>query len=340
MPNAIKYNTSSENLALKRGNFWIGTGDVGKGLTSGTGFYNGTTPPVGGYTIYVNKASEGPQIYTAANDSGLITLTNIIAGTSYSTAAQCLDYFAGQSDKMVFNSDYPAIVTNGLSVNLDATSVLSYPNTGTTWYDLSSFNNNAGLGIGSPTFTTFGGKRTILFNNPNKYVYSPPYDGFVLGSNPQISASGTSFTFEAWFYQLSAGGQTVILSNAGGCDGYRWGPQGTSAYWLLGNADCSQYAEGGVSNSVSMVGRWVQMIGIFDRAGTLGSGSRFYHYINAELQGSVGTYNPTIQTSASGIVACCGAFDGYLSVVRVYTRALSQSEITSNFNAQKTYFGL
>jgi hypothetical protein len=54
----------------------------------------------------------------------------------------------------------------------------------------------------------------------------------------------------------------------------------------------------------------------------------------------VGTYNPTIQTSASGIVACCGAFDGYLSVVRVYTRALSQSEITSNFNAQKTYFGL
>jgi hypothetical protein len=72
----------------------------------------------------------------------------------------------------------------------------------------------------------------------------------------------------------------------------------------------------------------------------LGSGSRFYHYINAELQGSVGTYNPTIQTSASGIVACCGAFDGYLSVVRVYTRALSQSEITSNFNAQKTYFGL
>ena len=31
MPNAIKYNVSVETLALKKGNFWIGTGDVGKG---------------------------------------------------------------------------------------------------------------------------------------------------------------------------------------------------------------------------------------------------------------------------------------------------------------------
>jgi hypothetical protein len=30
MPNAIKYNVSSETLALKKGNFYIGTGDVGK----------------------------------------------------------------------------------------------------------------------------------------------------------------------------------------------------------------------------------------------------------------------------------------------------------------------
>jgi hypothetical protein len=44
MPNAIKYNLSSETLALKKGNFYIGTGDVGKGPTSTTGYYNGITP--------------------------------------------------------------------------------------------------------------------------------------------------------------------------------------------------------------------------------------------------------------------------------------------------------
>jgi hypothetical protein len=31
MPNAIKYNVSDETLALKKGNFWIGTEDVSKG---------------------------------------------------------------------------------------------------------------------------------------------------------------------------------------------------------------------------------------------------------------------------------------------------------------------
>lgn len=40
MPNPIKYSTGSETFALKKGNFYIGTGDVGKGLTSNTGYYN------------------------------------------------------------------------------------------------------------------------------------------------------------------------------------------------------------------------------------------------------------------------------------------------------------
>ena len=47
-----------------------------------------------------------------------------------------------------------------------------------------------------------------------------------------------------------------------------------------------------------------------------------------------------MNTSAPGMIACCGAFDGYLSVVRVYNRALTPTEITQNFNAQKSYFGL
>ena len=59
MPNSIKYSTSAQTLALKKGNYWIGTGDVGKGPTSTTDYYNGISPS-GGYTIYLNKASGGP----------------------------------------------------------------------------------------------------------------------------------------------------------------------------------------------------------------------------------------------------------------------------------------
>ena len=340
MPNTIKYSVGTETLALKKGNFWVGTGDVGKGPTSQTGFWNGITPPAGGYCVYLNKASQGPSIHICNSDPELISFTSLIASQSFGNVSSALSWYNTQTDKIVMNIDIPQIVTNGLTVNLDVTNVLSYPNSGNDWYDLSGNSNNAGLGIGTPAFSTFDGKRSIRFNNNGKFVYSPPYDGFVLSTNPGISSSGTSFTFEAWFYQVTSGSQTVILSNAGGCDGYRWGPQGGSAYWLFGNSNCSQYNEGGVNNSTTMIGRWVQMIGIFDRANTLGNGTRFYHYVNGTLEGSNAIFAPDIQLGTPGITACCGAFDGYLSVVRVYNRALLQSEITANWNAQKSYFGL
>ena len=341
MPNSIKYSTSAQTLALKKGNFWIGTGDVGKGPTSTTDYWNGVTPPAGGYTVYLNKGSNGPVIYNMSNDTELISFTGRLAGQSFATVAAALDWYNTQSDKMVLNIDYPPIVTDGLTCNLDVTNVLSYPNQGTTWYDLSGNANNGGLGIGSPTFSTFNSKRSIRFSNQNKNVYAPPYDGFSLTSNPGISATSTSFTFESWFYQVTAdNGQIVILSNAGSCDGYRWGPNGSNTYWLFGDSACQQFNEGTVSNSSTLIGRWVQMVGIFDRANTLGGGLKFYNYVNGSLQSSVGIFNPTISLNAPGMVACCGAFDGYISVVRVYNRALTPAEITKNWNAQKSYFGL
>ena len=85
MPNSFKYNLSAESNSLKKGNFYIGIGDVDKGPTSSTGFWNGINPPSGGYSVYVNKASGGPSIQVCANDYALITLTNRIASTSNTT---------------------------------------------------------------------------------------------------------------------------------------------------------------------------------------------------------------------------------------------------------------
>jgi len=206
MPNPIKYSDSAESRALKKGNFWIGTGDIGKGPTSTTGYWNGITPPAGGYCVYVNKASQGPSIHICNSDPELISFTGLLASQSFDNVSSALAWYNTQTDKIVINIDIPQIVTNGLTVNLDVTNVLSYPNSGNDWYDLSGNSNNAGLGIGTPAFSTFDGKRSIRFNNNGKFIYSPPYDGFVLSTNPGISSSGTSFTFEA--------NQIVIATNA------------------------------------------------------------------------------------------------------------------------------
>jgi len=167
MSNPIKYSTGSESLALKTGNFYIGTGDVGKGPTSTTGYYNGITPPSGGYTIYLNKATGGPSIYTCANDTELISLTNSIAGTSYVTANECLTYFIGQTDKMVLNRDYEGIVTDGLTHVYDFGFTPSYPKNGTTSYNIISTNN--GTLYNGASYATDGGG-VITCDGANDYV--------------------------------------------------------------------------------------------------------------------------------------------------------------------------
>jgi len=343
MPQGIKYSSTNPSQGFRKGVVGIGvSGSLGP--TSITGLYsNVLSTSTTTYVITkVIDSNTPPRFFAPPDDATLIRLANIEGAGGISTVNAALEWFAGQSAYIINGTvDFPNIVVDGLTCNLDATLISSYPNSGTTWYDLSGNANNGSLAIGSPTYTTFEGKRTIRFSNQNKNVYAPPYDGFILSNNPGISSTSTSFTFESWFYQITAdNGQIVILSNAGGCDGYRWGPNGSNTYWLFGDSTCTQFNEGTVSNSSTLLGRWVQMVGIFDRANTLGGGLKFYNYVNGVLQSSVGIFNPVISTSTPGMIACCGAFDGYISIVRVYNRALLPSEITQNFNAQKSYFGL
>jgi hypothetical protein len=132
MPNAIKYSTTTQTLALRKGRLWIGTGDDPKGETSVTDYWNGITPPAGGYTIYLNKATQGPSIYVADTDGRLISITNAIAGASFTTVYDCLNWFRTQPDKMVLNRDYPAIPTRGITLISDIGSTISYPMGGVT----------------------------------------------------------------------------------------------------------------------------------------------------------------------------------------------------------------
>ncbi len=196
MPNVIKYSTGATPTGcLRKGNMLIGNNTADYGLT----FFNGINPPSGGYTIYLNKASGGPSIYCPANDTQLIFITNQIAGASYTTAAQCLSYFAGQTDKLCVNRDYEGIVTDGLVLNLDAGFTPSYPKNGTTWYDLSGYARNGTLTNG-PTFDSNG---AIEFDGVDDYTQL----------NQTITLTG-EFTLNLFILPTSTSGK-VLLGNNG-----------------------------------------------------------------------------------------------------------------------------
>ena len=334
MANPIKYSTGSESLALKKGNWWIGTGDVGKGPTSTTGYYNGITPPSGGYTIYLNKATGGPSIYTCANDTELVGLTNSIAGTTYTTLNECLTYFAGQEDKICFNRDYESIVTDGLVVNLDGGFISSYPRNGNTWYDLSTSQLNATL-LNSPDFLT-----------PNGGLIS--FDG--IDSEAIISGSGELnfgkddiFTLETWVKPIqnpSSGNTAGILGkkHAVGID-YYFTEDGNNRF-RAGFRNATDGQNSFNSNTVITPGNWYHVVFTY----TPGSTDGMKLYINGELDTTasnvgIAEFANDALNFEMGTNAALGGTSTRMSTsvgaTRIYNRDLSALEVYVNYNAFK-----
>jgi hypothetical protein len=311
MPNSIKYNVSAETLSLKKGNFWIGTGDVGKGPTSTTGFYNGITPPSGGYTIYLNKASNGPSIYVANNDTQLISLTNGIAGSNYTTVNECFNYYAGQSDKMVYNIDYQQTITNGLILHLDAKFIPSYPRNGTTWYDISSGGTNGSL-VNGPTYSSNG---AIVFDGTDDIVN---ISAIVLSGNFSITQT-VNLTSTAQGPMPIGGGFYT-----GGAD-YR------GYVWFRSNDTILFMVNGEVGYVFSVLSsKWINKTINYT---VTRSGSTAKIYINGveEGSGSISTSNFTIRTIGASYNYPAYSCNGSIYTTSLYNRSLTLSEILQNY---------
>ena len=316
MPNPIKYSTSAQTLALKKGNYWIGTGDVGKGPTSTTDYYNGITPPSGGYTIYLNEGSNGPSIYCPANDAALISLSNTIAGQTFATAAAALAWFATQTDKMVFNSDYPAIVTNGLILNLDAGFTPSYPTTGTAWYDISSGGNNGTL-INGPTFSS-ANSGSIVFDGVDDYA------------STTISYSATA-SINLWIYPITGPGVFQYGDGSVGLPICLLDYTNTNLRVYVNNYYTTY-------SSVLTLNQWNNICLTLNP-----SIPQYTLYINNSLIGT-GNIQNTLPAQTGIVILGDHNFtsngNSRIASAQVYNRALSAAEILQNYNATKSRFGL
>ena len=340
MPNAIKYNVSAETLALKKGNFYIGTGDVGKGPTNVTGYYNGITPPAGGFTIYLNKETSGPSIYTAANDDELVSLTNTIGAQSFTTSGQCLNWFATQTDKMVFNIDYPAIVTDGLVLNLDAGFTPSYPTTGTTWYDVSSGGCNGTL-INGTTYSSDGGGSIVFDGADDTVTFGSPNITSSCTVNQWIQPlSGSATTMRTIEYVAVNSATAVLYSQLIKISNIWYHQTLVSGYQAGYAQEMNMYFQ---SNVTQFVQNNIPYSFTFTWERTPGVNSTLKTYLNGvfkEVQIQTNTYwaNTALLSTATYMIS--NTYKGNISTTSFYNRVLSQTEITQNYNATKGRFGL
>ena len=213
-----------------------------------------------------------------------------------------------------------SIVTTGLSLHLDAGNSDSYSGSGTDWLDLTSNNVDFTLTNGPVYNSGFGGYFT--FDGTDDYSESSSsYASF--GTNP--------FTIEIWHRTHTASDLESIMSqNASTPDDTNW--QIDFDTQKLGFNGGDSVRGSASTNSLNV---WKQIV--FVREGT--ATDQFKIYLNSSLD-TTGTYSTNLSDAGPYKIARNRGggkfFHGDISIVRVYNnKALSSSEVTQNFNANK-----
>lgn len=342
MPNSIKYSTSNQTNALGIGNMHIGTGDVQKGPTESTEFFNGINPPSDGYTIYIHKATEGSSIFTPSNDVELILMTNQIADASYTTINECFNYFEGQSGKFIIYNPINPIITDGLILNLSSNTLPSYPRSGTTWYDLSGESNNTT--INSANYNNGGEYFQSVGDAPDSLIFSTPNSTTI---NNTFSVTSGGWTIEELIriddttYPEAAAG-TVVSNRAYGATntGFDWNHGVRSGTSL--NIDMSNKDTGGgntrdaevnlaIDSDLQTYGQWILRSIYWDR-----TNDKCGVYYNGRFQdsGSISGVSGFSLYDGGGIswgTLYGWHHDGARSFMRVYNKVLSESEVKQNY---------
>jgi hypothetical protein len=260
-------------------------------------------------------------------DVSFLTLSNKLPARKYQTAfTTATDAKNWLNSNGYYTSWLSDIVTLDLILKLDAGNTASYPGTGNIWYDLSGSNTN-GLLTNGPAFSS-SNDGSIIFDG---------VDDFCDISTSQMTSNLITIT---GFIKWVAGTGRMFF----GFSTYDvWTQNGTLGY-NIGASDVYGISSATVT-SLGLIGNWAHYTFVMTKTGSIITNNKLY--INGNLQ----TLSQQLGTTgnspgfSSNLRLCSwnsGGFYGNLQYgnLQVYNRALSQTEITQNFNAQKSRFGL
>jgi hypothetical protein len=223
------------------------------------------------------------------------------------------------------------IVTSGLTLCLDAGNLKSYPTTGTTWTDLSKNGNNGTLING----LTFDGLNvgSLVFNGTNQYVDC--------GNGLTINTAVNTCTINVWFKQSTSASTYRFLTSKGPSDAdenFALGVHYTNSKIYFDVGGSGAYIDTTYSYSLNT---WYNVCVTHNR---VASSSTLKLYINGVDTPST-TIQPTLTpvTNNSNFIIGSGRgnslpFPGNISLVYLYNRVLSTTEVLQNYNATKWRF--
>ena len=226
-------------------------------------------------------------------------------------------------------------VTAGLVLNLDAGNAASYPGSGTTWTDT----------VGSKVFTLAASAGLPTYNSASGGYINFTASGQQYASATSFASILSTYTVEVWhlFTGTATGAAPVLFGEARssysnfmmGTTGSRVSPlkiQGGfwNGAWQQGTTDPGDYYQ--PSNG------WHQFVNTYD-------GSEIKFYANNTLRLTKTPTDFTIARSGLGLNIMrrqdvANYWGGGVSIIRVYDRALTAEEIDTNYQANRTRYGL
>ena len=224
-----------------------------------------------------------------------------------------------------FAAPTSGIITDGLQLYLDAGNTSSYPGSGTTWTDLSGNGRNGTLTNG-PGFDSANGG-SITFD----------------GSNDEVILTGaSSFTITAstWIVWMNRGGvdnfDGILFSRGTKTVGLNFLSGAIFSYTYEGASTAFNWD----STLIPPSNAWAMMA-----LTTTSTGATAYMYTTSVPTTGSNTFtHPSVLVDGIRVGNDSGLagrfYQGKIAQALIYNRALTQDELTANYNVDKARYGL
>jgi len=229
----------------------------------------------------------------------------------------------------------PEVVTNGLVLALDAGNTQSYPGSGTAWTDLSGNGNNGTLTNG-PTFNS-NNRGSIVFDGVNDYASLPTPSGtfYATSMSVWIKRNGNQANWAAVFFDRLTAGTSNYAGILFRGDNGATGPNQIIFAWnnlriAGGQSDLVLADNTWYMITMSVYSDWYAKFFVHGPSGV----------VSREVSTYIAPYTFTGLQIAKESSYTDRHFKGNMGIAMMYNRALSDAEITQNFNALRGRFGI
>ena len=335
MARAVSYSASNtnQNKGRRKGNVNVAmtTTDLNNSLTwysppalnsTQRLIISDTTEPTGGENVT-------PMFLVCDDDSEVISFVNGMPGSaaSVSTLADAYAYLASNDIGFILTSrEYP-IKTDELRLDLNTQMPSSYPQTGTSWYDLSGNENNATL-----TGATWNSDYQSLVLDGNDYVE--------ISDTSDFGSGETNFSWEFWVSPDSLGAavgtQGLVSYSSTVTSKFEIGISSTSFIVKANGVDYS-YNVGNMTSYMT-AGELCHVVFTFDT-----NNSKYCVYTNNTKHGGDRTFASSMASInnvylyVKQVEGFENYWDGSTTCSRYYTKTLSDDDIYCNYAAMNTF---